>query len=481
MRYTRSLQVASTASRPPPPELPVIPQEFAHPGMSLAQLVAIVWAYRIQFAVIAASILVVTMVYAKILPKTYTATATLMVRYEVNEGGKEYAINALGSWVSTQIDLMQSSEVLLPVIDRLQLQHDKEFAAGFSGSDDARAIYVEKNLAKNLEIQQGAQGNQLLYVTASAHDPVKAANIANAVADVYKEKEVAWVSTPATERARQYSVQLAELKSKVQAAQDQVTAFRQKTGITDVTTENDLETQKLTNLEQKLQEAQNVRRGLEAQQSDSGPVTADVQASNVVQALRTQLATQQSQLAQLQTTMGPQHPKVLELRSQIEASQRGIAEETRNFARSRTSGLGVARDLEQKLQAATNEQRTKLLSYRKIRDDGSKLVLELDSAQAVYKRALDGYDQIMFASSAGEQRSNINFVSRATPAVKATKPNKMKLVMMGLLGGIFLGLLGPLTFELMFKRRIRCRDDIERDLGLPVLAEFTAINSRVVA
>ena len=482
MRINRLMPVASNSQqRAPQIDLPMVPEEFAHPGLSLAQISAILWANRKKTLIIAFAILVVTTIYAKMLPKTYSATATLMVRYEVNEGGKQYAINALGSWVSTQIDLMQSSEVLRPVIEKLDLAHDRVLAAGFNGPDDARIPYVEKNLAKVLEIVQGAQGNQLIYVSASARDPVLAANIANAVADVYKEKEVSWVNTPAAERAREYSTQLAELKAKVQAAQDQVTAFRQKTGITDVTTDNDAETLKLTNLEQKLQEAQNERRALEAQQADTSANNPDAQASTIVQTLKTQLATQQSQLAQMQTTLGPQHPKVLELKSQIEATQRALYQEARGFNETKNASLKIARDLEQKLQAATNEQRTKVLNYRKIRDDGSKLVLELESAQAVYKRALDGYDQIMFASSSAEQRSNINFVSRATPSVKSTKPNKMKLVMMGFIGGIFLGLAGPLGFELLFNRRVRCKDDIERDIGLPVLAEFADFHGRAAS
>ena len=481
MRINKLMPVPASAPAPVQTDLPMVPQAFAHPGLSLAQITAIVWACRKQFAIIAASVLLVTIVYAKMLPKTYSATATLMVRYEVNEGGKQYAINALGSWISTQIDLMQSSEVLRPVINRLDLSHDKVFSAGFNGPEDARVPYVEKNLAKALEIVQGPQGNQLIYVSASAQSAVLAANIANAVADVYKEKEVSWVNTPATERAREYSTQLAELKAKVQAAQDQVTAFRQKTGIADVTTENDAEMLKLTNLQQQLQEAQNSRRALEAQQADVGGNTAVAQASNVVQALKTQLATQQSSLAQLQTTLGPNNPKVIELKSQIEATQHALSQEARGFNESRNASLKVARDLEEKLQAALNEQRSKVLAYRKIRDDGSKLVLGLESAQTVYKRALDGYDQIMFASSSGEQRSNINFVSRATPSVKATKPNKIKLVMMGFVGGIFLGLLGPLAFDLLFNRRVRCKDDIERDLGLPVLAEFTDSQSRAAS
>jgi polysaccharide biosynthesis transport protein len=99
--------------------------------------------------------------------------------------------------------------------------------------------------------------------------------------------------------------------------------------------------------------------------------------------------------------------------------------------------------------------------------------LELESAQSVYKRALDGYDQIMFAS--GGHIANIGVVSVAVPPQKTTKPNKVKLLMMGVMAGIAIGLLAPLIYELLVNRRIRCRDDFERDFALPVLMEFDRI------
>jgi hypothetical protein len=30
----------------------------------------------------------------------------------------------------------------------------------------------------------------------------------------------------------------------------------------------------------------------------------------------------------------------------------------------------------------------------------------------------------------------------------------------------------PLLYEMLFDRRLRCRDDLERSLGIPVLAQF---------
>jgi uncharacterized protein involved in exopolysaccharide biosynthesis len=475
IRSSRALQLASApAARQV--DVPVLPSqdEESGAGLSLAQIFAIVWAYRVHTIIIAATLSIFTAVFAKMLPKTYTSTATLMISYEVKEGGKEYAINALGSYVSTQMDLIRSAEVLLPVIDRLDLDQDPEFAAGYRGDGSTLGPYVQQNLNQNLEIFQGAQGNQLLYLTAAAHDPVKAAKIANTVADVYLEKSRRWVNDPANERAQRYSEQLADLQRKVQLAQDEVTKFRQKTGITDVTAQaNDAEALLLANLESQLQAAQSDRRAAEARSANNDNATSDVLASQLVQNLKAQLSTQEAQLAQFRATLGSAHPKVLELRSQIDSTQKALAREMQSFSSSRSADLDTTRRLEAKLQKAVEDQRLRVLAERKIRDDGSKLVLELESAQAVYKRALDGYDQIMFASEG--KNTNVSFVSRATPPVKSSKPNKMKLLMMGVMAGIFLGIAGPAAFELLIMRRIRCRDDFERDLRLPVLAEFDAI------
>jgi succinoglycan biosynthesis transport protein ExoP len=100
-------------------------------------------------------------------------------------------------------------------------------------------------------------------------------------------------------------------------------------------------------------------------------------------------------------------------------------------------------------------------------------MLELASAQAVYKRALDGYDQIMFAS-VGDYR-NVQIVSRATPPTKSSKPKKLKLLIVAAIGALGLALLLPLLYELLMNRRLRCRDDMERSFGVPVLMEFNPI------
>ena len=478
MRELRNLPVltAARAEQVSQDQLPAIDQDSAPPGLSLTQLWAIAHAHRWQTVMIAAAIVILTAGVAKIMPKTYAATATLMVNYENNDplAFRGIQTGPVPAYISTEMELMQSSAVLLPVVDKLNLTADRDYASGYrSGAGDLRD-WAKDNLSKGLEIDQGRFGSQLIYVIASARDPVLAASIANAVADTYLEQQRQRVHGPASERAKNYAEELAELKHKVSVAQDAVTSFRQKSGVTDAAVQSaNVEGDLLTSLEQRYQEAQNQRRAAEVAADADRTSNKSVAASTLVQGLKAQLNDQRTKLAQLRSTMGSAHPKVIELENQIAATRKALNDEIAANGNNASSDLASARQLEQKLAAAVEQQRAKVLAVRKLQDEGTKYVLELESAQSVYKRALDGYDQIMFAS--GEHDTNVHLISRAVPAMKAIKPNKIKLVFLGILAGVLVGLGAPFAYELIFDRRVRCRDDFERGFGVPVLSEFEAI------
>jgi uncharacterized protein involved in exopolysaccharide biosynthesis len=479
LKSRRNLPALAVAT--PVPAVPVSfdqpgAQEPAAPGLSMPQVFTIVRAYWKQTLIIFVAFSCFMGVIIKIMPKTYVATATMMVNPEGNDvlGNTAPASQTpLFNYMSTEAQLMMSPEVLLPVIDKLKLTQNPDYTAGYSGDGSTLRDWVRENLAKNVDVQLGPFASELITINAAASSPQLAADIANTLADVYLDEQRSRASGPASERAKRYALELAELKDKVRVAQDQVTAFRQRTGVTDTAEKNNnVQQALLASLEARLQDASNARRAAEVK------AAADQNASSTansltVQGLRTQLDTQQAQLAQLRVTYGAQHPKVLELENQIRATQRNLDNEQRNVSTSNSSDLVAAQQLEAKMRAAVEEQRNKTLGVNKLQDDGMKYELELESAQSVYKRALDGYDQIMFAS--GSHVATIGIVSNAIPPQKAAKPNKTKLVAIGMILGILIGLIAPLLYELLVNRRIRCRDDFERDMQLPVLMEFDAI------
>lgn len=162
MRFPRNLPVLAvdrtTEPLPAPVDAQFNSQDDANQGLSLMQVWSIVWAYRRQTIAIAVIILLITAVVTKLMPKTYTSTATLMVNYESNDplaARGEIPTGPVATYISTEIELMQSSEVLLPVIDKLKLTADKYYISGYRGDGTELRDWVKDVLSKDLEVEQG--------------------------------------------------------------------------------------------------------------------------------------------------------------------------------------------------------------------------------------------------------------------------------------------------------------------------------------
>ena len=466
-KYSRISHSTAVTVAVPEPNLAAIPEQLEPQAMSVSQFAAILRAYWKQAAVITVAIAFVGAAAIKWLPKTYTATTTLIVNSDVKDplAGRDFPVELINNYVATQIELMTSPIVLLPVVNKLDLVNDKNFSAGFSGSEDALREFVQKNLATAIQIERGI-GGQLLYVSASAKSAAKAADIANTVADVYIEQDRRRLNDPAGERAQRYTEELAELREKATIAQDKVTAFRKENGIGDMNSSAEgTESHALDVLHQQLLDTQNLRRSLEAKQT--GQPTPDESLGSTV------LDSQLAQLAQLSATYGPQHPKVRELNAQIAITRQSLANQNRLANVGADTELIRTRELERKYRQAVADQEARVLKLRAAQDEGSKLVLELESAKSVYKQALDGFDQIMFQAAASH--TNVSIVNRAVAPLRASKPNKQKLLLVVLAIAIALGIGAPLAYGLFVARRLRCRDDVERDFGIAVLAQLESV------
>ncbi len=470
---SRKLPVLSIAT-PTGQEPPLMADGNSEVGLSVAQITSIIWAHRKISIIIASVLLVVASIVIKFLPKTYESTATVIVNYEINDplSGQAFPVTLMDNYIATQIQLMQSAPVLALVVQKLDMVNDTEMTVGYQKLGPIED-WVRAALKKQLSITHNP-GTQLIYVTAASRDANKAANLANTIVNVYISEQQERINDPAAIQAKRYTEQLADLKEKVSVAQEKVSEFRQRTGLTEVTASaNDTDAAVLANLEGKYQEAVNVLRTAEINQTSETDVNHAATASLLVQSLRGQLATQRAQMAEYQTTYGPKHPKVMELASQLEATQQSLNNELKNISKGTSADITSARELAAKLKTAVDMQRTKVMKTKEKQDEGAKLTLELESARAVYKQALDGYDKVMAA--AGGRYSNVSLMNAAEVPIKSTKPNKQKLLLMALMASLMMGVGGPFLYELFMQRRIRCRDDLERDMGLPVLAEFDVI------
>ena len=256
----------------PQEHLPAVPQAYVHPGLSLSQVRAIFMAYRRQSAMILFGVVLAAILISMVMPRTYKATATLMVDFNVNDplGGKDFPTGLMTNYLSTQRDLIMSPAVLAPAIEQAKLADNPEYTAGWRPGKGEVTDWIMDRMQKALKVEVGNYGSQLIYVTYSADSAAEAARLANVIAHVYADQQLRRVNDPASEQAQRYKAQLDQLKQNVDDAQAKVTDFRQRTGLVEFDSKQDLGGDRLANLEQRLIEAQEQRRAAQAHASTGG-------------------------------------------------------------------------------------------------------------------------------------------------------------------------------------------------------------------
>ena len=453
--------------------MPMVPLNYVYPGVTLSQIFSAIWGYRKVSLIIIAVVLAIVVLTLKLWPRTYEAKVTLMVNYEVNDpvNGGKLPYGLLGSYIATQMELIQNPDLLGEVVDRLHLTENKEYTSGYNPKNGTLKEWVVHLLSKNLIVYQGQLGSQLIYVAYTAKHPNEAAIIANKIAEIYKKQDDERAMIQPVERTARYSQELSELKKNVELAQLKVTDFHKRHYLDGAGKKAGVDVYILTNLEERLLDAKKQRRLAESRVAGDQSASLSVLGSPEIQTLKAQLAEQKLKLAKLQSLYMPDHPELLDLKAAIEVTNQSLATAIQKYATNETEEYKAAKELEQNLQAAVAKQRTKVLANSKLHDEGEQYVLALESAQAVYKRALDGYDKLRFDSR--RHNSNVSLISHATPPQKASKPKVLRGLVTGVFAAFMLGLGIPLGYELL-NRRVRCRDDLERDHGIPVLAELRA-------
>ena len=452
---------------------PVIPLAYTHPGMSVQQVIAIIRAHWRQGVAIGFLVFLGLAIKAILKPKAYVATATLQVNYAINDplGGKEFPVNLMGSYIATQMELLSGPVVLTAVVNKLKLYDEKDFAGSLTHDENVRRAAAEAVLEKNITVEQGKFGSQLIFITYTGSTAIQAADIANSVADVYTSREY---QTPALQQSAEdkarYESQLAELKEKVTVAQNALAEFHKRTGL--ITGDGgDVEMVALGNLQASLQDARNKRREAEVAAAKNRNINETL-GSTTVQELRTQLRTQLATMDEYRSTDGPKHPRVVELQAKIDATRKALAEETRIDTGDSNVQLDAARQLEAKLEKAAEEQRQRVINERQLKEEQEKFKVDLELAQTAYRKALDSYEQI--SRDSNSKYNGINLISRAVPPAQAVGSRTRVGLIIALLAGAFASVVAAFVWGFV-DRRVRCRDDIERDYGIPVIVEFKAI------
>jgi capsular exopolysaccharide synthesis family protein len=415
------------------------------------------------------------------LPREFYSTVKMEVKednsgpVQLGQGVSQRAYNP--NFVTTQFQILQTTEILYPVIDRLGLI--KEFTPAGAPLMSQQDVYLK--LRNSMRLQE-IRNTGLIEIGVYNTDAKLAQFIANTIASVYQEKRQAELEQSVNKGLAQLDEEVRKKRQEVETAAGNAAQIRAREGINDPDPDNSASTPGVA--EQFM--TQDVTKVTE-QRSMVSQLTAQMQRieqlkpEELMEALRAlkiedptvtnNLPLYQSELAEearlLSSGVGENHPRLRALRAQRAAHEGILSRQLDGIRRYQATALKIEQDRLEQIEAqlerskkAQIDQKTRMVEYV---DAKNKYI----QARKVMESA-----ELTLAS----ERMKINIVQnsakiwqKAEESRYPAKPRVPIYMLVAAVVGILVGCALAFFIEYL-DTSVKTLDDAERFLQSPVLA-----------
>lgn len=441
--------------------------------MTIAQLLSILKARWISAIVVALLTIGATVAASLLMPKSYTATASVVLDIRSPDPIVGMPMNGMASpsYMATQVDILTSERVAQRVVQKLRLTENQEMRKRWTEDTGGKGnfeAWIADIFQKKLDVKPSRESN-VIHVSYTNPDPRFASALANTFVQAYIEISIGLRASPAKQYNEFFDARGKELREAVEVAQEKLTTFQKANGLTGADERFDIETQRLNELNTQLVTLQAIAAdssSRSAQVRTSGDQMQEVLTNSLVSSLRADLTRQEAKLTEMNAKFGDAHPQVQELRANIGELRQRLEAETRRV----TGGVGVTgsinRQREAETRAALDAQRSKVLRLKALRDEAVTMQRAVETAQRAYDQVTQRFNQTSLESQLNQ--SNISVLS---PANEPTDHSSPKIIL-NILVSVFVGTLLGVSFAILREltdRRVRTLDDLTSGLDVAVL------------
>ena len=422
--------------------------------------------------------------YTLMMPKKFTATTQLEVREDAMDVDPFYERQAsrIGYnpfFLMTQEKIMKSRPVLTEVIRNLNLQK----IWGMELNEDKSPVTPElalQILSRSLRVEQD-RDTTLMNVSATSEDPKRAAEIANEVANVYRDRRLFAKRREIQHAIDAMSNEVRKQQERVEEAEAELERIRQERGIAligrgqmgirvEATRLNMLEGERSSaRVEMLVRKARmDQLDGLEGDRLMDA--AAYIVQDPTLMGIRQQLIDSEVSLQLMikNGVIGENHPDVLRLKGAVDELRRQLASALEGLK----AGIKADYEVARQKYAALDEELGKIKTSD-IASEGENY-LPFDRAE----RNVSVQRDILTALRARITQTGIEVeVPRTTVEIieEAEAPDRptSPLVVLNIFLSVVLGLLagtGLAFFVEYLDVSIKTVDEVEKNLGLPVLA-----------
>lgn len=444
--------------------------------MSFRQLWIIL---RARYALVLIVLLAVTATVLSVtllLPKTYQATATLVLNYRGTDPitGVATPAQVMENFMATQVKIVTSEEAARRVVVALGLDRDplsiRQFEAATGGRGDIRT-WLGKRLLPDLEAIP-VRSSSVLDIIYEHQDPEFAAAVANAFAQQYRALGVQLTVEPLRQASSFIDAQTRARQARLEAAQRKLSAYQQQEGIVSLDSRLDVETARLNELSSQLVIAQGQAMEASSRQrmaAGNAGVSPDVADNPLIQNLKASLGRAESKLSELSERYDRNHPLYQSARAEVDQLRADLDREIRNTAASVGNNAQILRQREAEIRAALAAQKAKVLALNRARDGLAVLEKEVETAEQAYRAAAERHAETNLQGQSNQSEAAI--LSPALAPTEPAGPNVLFFALAAAVLGTALGIGLALLTEMM-NRRVRCEDDLVELLGVPMLGEI---------
>jgi polysaccharide biosynthesis transport protein len=444
--------------------------------MTLQQFILILWARRKIVVSIFAATVLLTLIVSLLLPKQYTASATVVLDVKSPDPIAGMVLPGLMApgYMATQVDIINSDRVAQRVVKLLHMDESpviQEQWRNDTGGKGDLVVWLASLLQKKLEIKPARESN-VIEIKFSGADSGFSAAVANAFAQSYIDTNIDLRVEPAKQYSAWFERQVKVQRERLERAQKALSDAQQSSGIVATDERLDFENQKLNELSAQLTVAQAQGADAASKQKLIGAgadTVKEVIENPLINNLKADVARLESKLKELSGNLGENHPQYKRSEAELAELKTRLKAETAKITVSIATANRVSDAKEVDIKNAIEVQKKKILDVRKQRDEISVLLRDVDNAQ----RAFEAIGQRMTQSNLEAQsiQSNVSILTPASPPIDPSKPR----VFLNTFISIFVGLLFAIAIAIFLElgqRRIRSSEDLQETLDLPVLIEL---------
>jgi succinoglycan biosynthesis transport protein ExoP len=415
-------------------------------------------------------------------PKIYASRAVIQIEQEEAKvlGSKVEAVqqNDLSQqdFLETFVQSLTSNTVLLDVVHTLNLVKDPFLFPGVDKGTTYNDAMIADAMRAHIHVLLRRE-TRLIDIVAEHTNPEKARDIAAGVVQGYLKQTFELQFKTLGQATQFLQDEAAKLKAKLEDSERQLQAYKELHNAVSLEGSQDIMTAKLKELNIRAVEAKNNRIRLESDidelrkipSSDTermlqiGSVAAITQVSDA----HSLVLKAEADLASLQKRYLPLHPKYIAAVTQIQRLKQSLQDSLRDASKILETQYDAAKESENKLNEALQEQEKAELELSKLAIPYNTLQREVDSDKAMYD-ALNARVRETSVSQ-GIEKSPFRLIEEPLITSDPVKPEVAKDLSIALGVSVAVGLALILLLDI-FDDTLRSVDQAEEFLGLPALA-----------